>query len=87
MPWKLHEVVGLMTRETFASKIVVILPGYDQEMNHLLAVNTGLSSRFPEEIIFEHMSPGHCLEVLRKKLKAQISIRSWKIHHRQSIKR
>src|SRR5258707_15059882 len=40
LPWKLHEVVGLMTRETFASKIAVILTGYDLEMNHRLAVNT-----------------------------------------------
>ena len=67
----IDEVVGLMTSEKFASKIIVILAGYDQEMNQLLAVNTGLSSRFPEEIIFEHMSPEHCLEVLRKKLKAK----------------
>ncbi|KAF8531244.1 P-loop containing nucleoside triphosphate hydrolase protein [Gautieria morchelliformis] len=67
----IDEIVGLMTSERFASKIVVILAGYDKEMNELLAVNTGLSSRFPEEIIFEHMSPEHCLEFLRKKLKAQ----------------
>ncbi|KAF8523225.1 P-loop containing nucleoside triphosphate hydrolase protein [Gautieria morchelliformis] len=67
----IDEVVGLMTSERFASKIVVILAGYDREMNQLLDVNTGLSSRFPEEIIFEHMSPEHCLEILRKNLKAQ----------------
>lgn len=66
----IDEVVGLMTSERFALKVVVILAGYDEEMNQLLAVNTGLSSRFPEEIIFENMSPEHCLEVLQKKLKA-----------------
>ena len=29
----IDEVVGLMTSEKFASKIIVILAGYDQEMN------------------------------------------------------
>src|SRR5580698_6081405 len=38
------ELVGILTDETFKSKLVVILAGYDQEMNKLLAVNPGLSS-------------------------------------------
>src|SRR5258707_5560911 len=84
----IDEATDLMTSGTFALKIVVLLTSHNQEMGHLLAVNTGLSSHFPEEIIFEHMSPEHCLDVLQKNLKAQISrLRSWKIHRRQCIKR
>lgn len=65
----IDELVGVMTQETFMHKVVVILAGYDQEMNMLMAVNTGLSSRFPEEVVFEHMAPAQCLELLNRELK------------------
>ena len=65
----MDELVGILTHPNFLSKIVVILAGYDQEMNQLLAVNTGLSSRFPEEVIFRHMQPTDCLELLKRELK------------------
>jgi hypothetical protein len=63
------ELVGILTDETFKSKLVVILAGYDQEMNKLLAVNPGLSSRFQEDVHFPNMTPKHCLEVLDRELK------------------
>ena len=65
----IDELVGAMTQDKFKSKIVIILAGYDQEMNELMAVNAGLSSRFPDEIIFRDMEPEHCLEVLKRELK------------------
>lgn len=65
----MDELVGILTQETFRGKLIVILAGYDREMNDLLAVNSGLASRFPDEIIFTNMSPGHCLQVLSNKLK------------------
>ena len=49
----MDELVGLLTHERFRGKLIIILAGYDQEINSLLQVNTGLSSRFPEEIVFE----------------------------------
>ncbi|KAJ7650277.1 P-loop containing nucleoside triphosphate hydrolase protein [Roridomyces roridus] len=64
----IDELVGILTQPRFQSKIVVILAGYDDEMNALLSVNTGLSSRFPEEIVFRNMSPEQCMQVLRKEL-------------------
>ncbi|CAL1701681.1 unnamed protein product [Somion occarium] len=64
----MDELVGILTQEAFRGKLVVILAGYDQEMNELLAVNTGLSSRFPNEVIFRNMSPQHCLQILKKEL-------------------
>lgn len=65
----MDEVVGLMTHERFMNKLVIILAGYDHQMNELLSVNPGLSSRFSEEIIFQNMSSEQCLELLDKDLK------------------
>ena len=67
----MDEIVGLMTNERFMNKLVIILAGYDHQMNELLAVNPGLSSRFSEEIIFQNMSPEQCLELLDKDLRKE----------------
>ncbi|KZT25311.1 P-loop containing nucleoside triphosphate hydrolase protein [Neolentinus lepideus HHB14362 ss-1] len=67
----IDEVVDILTQEKFRGKLIVILAGYDQDMNQLLAVNSGLASRFPEEICFTNMSPDHCLQVLKAKLAKQ----------------
>lgn len=67
----MDELVGLLTQETFRGKLIVVLAGYDEEMNALLAVNPGLSSRFPDKIIFKNMPPPKCLEVLKRSLKKQ----------------
>jgi hypothetical protein len=64
-----NEIVDILTKPKYAAKMIVILAGYDQDMNKLLAVNAGLSSRFPEEILFRNMSPEVCLELLHKELK------------------
>jgi hypothetical protein len=65
----MDELVGLLTQERFRGKMVVILAGYDQEMNSLMAVNPGLSSRFPEEVVFRNLSTAECLQVLAKQLR------------------
>jgi hypothetical protein len=64
----MDELVGILTQERFKAKLVVILAGYDQEINQLLSVNPGLSSRFPDEVIFENMSSAMCVKVLEKVL-------------------
>jgi len=63
-----NELVDILTKPTYLGKIIVILAGYDDDMNQLLAVNSGLSSRFPETISFKNMSPEHCLKVLQLEL-------------------
>lgn len=65
----IDEVVGLLTHPKFKHKLIVILAGYDQDMNKLMAVNSGLASRFPVHIPFHNMQPSHCLEVLDRNLK------------------
>ena len=67
----MDELVGILTQETFRGKLIVILAGYDREMNDLLQVNTGLSSRFPEEIVFPNIAPAKCLEILDRKLQRE----------------
>ena len=64
----LDELVDLLTKPKFMGKIVVILAGYEKEINELIAINPGLSSRFSEEIVFSNMSPGHCLQILERTL-------------------
>ncbi|KAK0239335.1 P-loop containing nucleoside triphosphate hydrolase protein [Armillaria nabsnona] len=67
----IDEIVDLLTQDRIKGKIVVILAGYDEDINQLLSVNRGLSSRFPEEIVFQNLRPEECLEILRKQLKVK----------------
>lgn len=64
----MDEIVGLMTQERFMNKLIIILAGYEHEMNSLLSVNPGLSSRFAEEIMFQNMTSDQCLTLLDKDL-------------------
>jgi hypothetical protein len=63
-----NELVDTMTKPKFAGKMVIILAGYDNDMNNLLRVNEGLSSRFADEVIFLSLSPEHCLQLLEARL-------------------
>ncbi|KAL8855223.1 MAG: hypothetical protein Q9221_000129 [Calogaya cf. arnoldii] len=63
-----NELVDQLTKPQYLNKIVVILAGYDKDINKLISTNPGLSSRFPEEIVFQTMSPARCIELLTKKL-------------------
>lgn len=62
------EMVALLTQEKYHNKIVVILAGYDGDMNKLLAANPSLSSRFPEAINFKNLVPQDCRELLLNSL-------------------
>ncbi|KAH8587115.1 P-loop containing nucleoside triphosphate hydrolase protein [Bisporella sp. PMI_857] len=62
------ELVDQLTKPKFLGKIIVILAGYEDEMNALLSVNPGLASRFSEELKFTLLTPAGCLEVLNTKL-------------------
>lgn len=64
-----NELVDTMTKPKFAGKMVIILAGYDNDMNNLLRVNEGLSSRFADEITFPALDPLYCLQLLSSKLK------------------
>ncbi|KAL8708732.1 MAG: hypothetical protein Q9220_006458 [cf. Caloplaca sp. 1 TL-2023] len=63
-----NELVDQLTKPQYLNKVVVILAGYDKDINDLISINPGLSSRFPEEIIFSDMPAQQCVELLQKKL-------------------
>ena len=77
----IDELVDVITKPKFFGKVVIILAGYDDDMNKLLTVNTGLSSRFSEEVVFRDMTPEHCLQLLDRTLEQKkISIAALRAH-------
>ncbi|KAI1103690.1 ATPases of the AAA+ class [Jackrogersella minutella] len=58
------EIVDILTQEKFHNKLVVVLAGYEEDINKLLATNPGLSSRFPETINFQSLTPAQCRDLL-----------------------
>jgi hypothetical protein len=65
----INELVDSITKPRFAGKMVIILAGYDNDMNNLLRVNEGLSSRFADEVVFPSLTPRDCLHLLEEKLR------------------
>ena len=66
-----NELVDCLTKPKFMGKLVVILAGYTDQIDKLLQINPGLSSRFPEEVVFENMDPENCLDLLDREIKKQ----------------
>ncbi|KAI0434472.1 P-loop containing nucleoside triphosphate hydrolase protein [Xylaria sp. FL1042] len=66
-----NELVDCLTKPKYMGKIVVILAGYNNQIDELLRLNPGLSSRFHEEVVFENMNPEKCLELLYRQIKKQ----------------
>ena len=65
----INELVDCMTKPSFAGKLIIILAGYTNDMDNLLQMNPGLSSRFPEEVVFSNMTPEECLMLLEREIK------------------
>ncbi|XMA20285.1 hypothetical protein WAI453_013076 [Rhynchosporium graminicola] len=60
----MDEIVDCLTKPKYARKLIVILAGYDDDMNRLMAQNPGLTIRFPEVIVFRGLDPTDCLNLL-----------------------
>ncbi|KXX80870.1 Stage V sporulation protein K [Madurella mycetomatis] len=64
------ELVDCMTKPRYLKKMIIVLAGYDKDMDALLQVNAGLRGRFATEIVFPPMSASrskeHLLSLLRK---------------------
>jgi len=67
----IDELVGLLTHPSFKSKLIIVLAGYEQDMNRLLSVNTGLSSRFPDQVVFRDLDAERCIIVLKAELQKE----------------
>ncbi|EME81372.1 uncharacterized protein MYCFIDRAFT_139817 [Pseudocercospora fijiensis CIRAD86] len=64
----MDELVDLMTKEAYFQKLIIILAGYDADINRLMSMNPGLTSRFPEAVVFTPLKPADCLALLIKAL-------------------
>jgi AAA+ superfamily predicted ATPase len=58
------ELVDCITKVKFAQRLIIILAGYDADINRLMSINPGLTSRFPESLQFESLSPRGCIQLL-----------------------
>ncbi|TAQ87322.1 hypothetical protein B7494_g4359 [Chlorociboria aeruginascens] len=62
------EIVDLLTKPQFMGNLIVIIAGYTKDINRLLNSNSGLASRFSEEIVFKPLEPAASLRLLQMKL-------------------
>lgn len=58
------ELVECMTKPRFHKKMIIVLAGYDKDMDALMKINSGLQGRFATEIVFPPMSARRCREHL-----------------------
>jgi SpoVK/Ycf46/Vps4 family AAA+-type ATPase len=61
-------MVKELTSEELKGKMVVILAGYEQDIDDMLKVNAGLASRFSKKLHFENFTTERVEELLTKKL-------------------
>lgn len=62
------ELVDAMTKPKFCGKKVIILAGYESNMNSMLSANPGLASRFETRIHFCNLSSDACVALLQKRV-------------------
>jgi AAA+ superfamily predicted ATPase len=67
----LDEIVGLITSEDYKNQIILILAGYDKDIQDMLATNQGLQSRFSETYHFNDLTVQEIVEMIPKKLEKE----------------
>lgn len=60
----IDELVDSVTKEKYKGKLIIILAGYVHDINRLLSVNPGMTSRFPEAVDFDPLSANDCFKLL-----------------------
>lgn len=60
------EIVDAVTKEKFSRKMIIVLAGYEEDMNRLMRVNHGLRSRFATELTFKPMRGEQTLHKIRQ---------------------
>jgi DNA polymerase III delta prime subunit len=60
----MDELVDSTMKTKYHKKLVIILAGYQRDINSLMSTNPGLTSRFPEAIDFRGLEPGECFMLL-----------------------
>ncbi|KAL1871647.1 hypothetical protein Daus18300_004647 [Diaporthe australafricana] len=69
----MDELVDAATKDKYAKKLIIILAGYENDINRLMTINPGLTSRFPEVIDFRTLRSNECVELLLQALVSQKS--------------
>ena len=67
----MDEIVDSITKPKFAQKLIIILAGYDADINRLMSINPGLTSRFPETLLFKGLDPDESVRLLTESLQEQ----------------
>ena len=67
----MDEIVDSITKPKFAQKLIIILAGYDADINRLMSINPGLTSRFPETLLFKGLDPDESVRLLTELLQEQ----------------
>lgn len=67
----MDEIVDSITKPKFAQKLIIILAGYDADINRLMSINPGLTSRFPETLLFKGLDPDESVRLLTELLQVQ----------------
>ncbi|KAH6848029.1 P-loop containing nucleoside triphosphate hydrolase protein [Chaetomium sp. MPI-CAGE-AT-0009] len=70
----MDEIVDSVTKDRYFKKLIIILAGYEADINRLMSVNTGLTSRFPEVIDFRALTPEECMTLMLQLLQKQKTI-------------
>eukprot|EP00798_Chlamydomonas_sp_ICE-L_P024106 gene24106-9681_t len=70
----MNEIVQILTEEAFMGKMVVILAGYEQQVEETLAVNPGLKSRFSQRIFFPDFSCEDACTLFRMQLQKEYDL-------------
>ncbi|WZH42512.1 P-loop containing nucleoside triphosphate hydrolase protein [Fusarium acuminatum] len=60
------ELVDAVTKSQFARKLIIVLAGYEEDMDRLLRSNQGIKSRFATEFTFRPLRTEQCIEQLRQ---------------------
>ena len=63
-----NELIQFLSQLKTSGRLVVVLAGYTSDMNALMSARPALSGLFPEEIIFENIKPGGCINLLEREL-------------------
>ena len=72
----MDEITDCLTKPKFFRKLIVILAGYDEDINRLMSINPGLTSRFPEIVVFNAFTPSECLELMATLLQKKKQLNS-----------
>jgi replication-associated recombination protein RarA len=67
----LDEMVDCVTKEKYAKKLIIILAGYEKDIDNLMSQNEGLTSRFSQVINFTPLSITQSFQLLTSLLKSR----------------